>query len=160
MRSAITEIDPLLALREVRPVTEAVSAIEAPRHFNTDLITAFALGALLLAITGIYGVMAFSVAQRAQEIAIRMTLGAQRAAIAKLVLASAAKLALFGCGLGVLGSLAVSRLLSAFLFGVSPTDPLVYTVSVSIMMTTALLASTLPAASAASADPMDALHSN
>lgn len=89
MRSTITEIDPLLALREVRPVTEAVSAIEAPRHFNTDLITAFALGALLLAITGIYGVMAFSVAQRTQEIAIRMTLGAQRAAIAKLVLASA-----------------------------------------------------------------------
>jgi putative ABC transport system permease protein len=160
MRSTITEIDPLLALREVRPVTEAVSAIEAPRHFNTDLITAFALGALLLAITGIYGVMAFSVAQRTQEIAIRMTLGAQRAAIAKLVLVSAAKLALFGCGLGVLGSLAVSRLLSAFLFGVSPTDPLVYTVSVSIMMTTALLASTLPAASAASADPMDALHAN
>ena len=160
MRSAITEIDPLLALREVRPVTEAVSAIEAPRHFNTELITAFALGALLLAITGIYGVMAFSVAQRTQEIAIRMTLGAQRAAIAKLVLASAAKLALFGCGLGVLGSLAVSRLLSSFLFGVSPTDPLVYTVCVSIMMTAALLASTLPAASAASADPMHALHSN
>jgi putative ABC transport system permease protein len=160
MRSTITEIDPLLALREVRPVTEAVSAIEAPRHFNTDLITAFALGALLLAITGIYGVMAFSVAQRTQEIAIRMTLGAQRAAIAKLVLASAAKLALFGCGLGVLGSLAVSRLLSSFLFGVSPTDPLVYTVCVSIMMTTALLASTLPAARGASADPMDALHSN
>ena len=160
MRSTITEIDPLLALREVRSVAEAVSAIEAPRHFNTDLITAFALGALLLAITGIYGVMAFSVAQRTQEIAIRMTLGAQRAAIAKLVLASAAKLALFGCGLGVLGSLAVSRLLSAFLFGVSPTDPLVYTVCVSIMMTTALLASTLPAASAASADPMHALHSN
>ena len=160
MRSTITEIDPLLALREVRPVTEAVSAIEAPRHFNTDLITAFALGALLLAITGIYGVMAFSVAQRAQEIAIRMTLGAQRTAIAKLVLASAAKLALFGCGLGVLGSLAVSRLLSSFLFGVSPTDPLVYTVCVSIMMATALLASALPAASAASADPMDALHAN
>ena len=160
MRSTITEIDPLLALREVRSVTEAVSAIEAPRHFNTDLITAFALGALLLAITGIYGVMAFSVAQRAQEIAIRMTLGAQRTAIAKLVLASAAKLALFGCGLGVLGSLAVSRLLSSFLFGVSPTDPLVYTVCVSIMMATALLASALPAASAASADPMDALHAN
>jgi putative ABC transport system permease protein len=160
MRSTITEIDPLLALREVRSVAEAVSAIEAPRHFNTDLITAFALGALLLAITGIYGVMAFSVAQRAQEIAIRMTLGAQRTAIAKLVLASAAKLALFGCGLGALGSLAVSRLLSSFLFGVSPTDPLVYTVCVSIMMATALLASALPAASAASADPMDALHAN
>jgi putative ABC transport system permease protein len=160
LRSTITEIDPLLALHEVKPVTEAVSAIEAPRHFNTDLITAFALGALLLAITGIYAVMAFSVAQRTQELAIRMTLGAQRAAIAKLVLVSAAKLALFGCGLGVLGSFAVSRLVSSFLFAVSPTDPVVYTACVSIMMTTALLASTLPAASAASADPMDALRSS
>jgi putative ABC transport system permease protein len=89
-----------------------------------------------------------------------MALGAQRAAIAKLVLVSAAKLALFGCGLGVLGSLAVSRLVSSFLFAVSPTDPVVYTACVSIMMTTALLASTLPAASAASADPMDALRSS
>ena len=61
LRSTIAEIDPLLALQEVRPVTDAISAIEAPRHFNTDLITAFAAGALLLAITGIYAVMAFSV---------------------------------------------------------------------------------------------------
>ena len=159
LRSTIAEIDPLLALQEVRPVTDAVSAIEAPRHFNTDLITVFALGALLLAITGIYAVMAFSVSQRTQEIAIRMTLGAQRAGIAKLVLVSGAKLTLLGCGLGVLGSLAVSRLVSSFLFGVSATDPVIYILCVLIMMIMALLASTLPAASAASADPMDALRS-
>src|ERR1700687_682332 len=96
VRSTIAEIDPLLALQEVRPVTDAVSAIEAPRHFNTDLITVFALGALLLAITGSYAVMAFSVSQRTQEIAIRMTLGAQRAGMAKLVLVSGAKLTLLG----------------------------------------------------------------
>jgi putative ABC transport system permease protein len=160
LRSTIAEIDPLLALQEVRPVTDAVSAIEAPRHFNTDLITAFAVGALLLAITGIYAVMAFSVSQRTQEIAIRMTLGAQRAGIAKLVLVSGARLTLVGCGLGVLGSLAVSRLVSSFLFGVSPTDPLIYILCVLIMMIMALLASTLPAARAASADPMDALRSS
>jgi len=118
LRSTIAEIGPLLALQQVRPVTDAVSAIEAPRHFNTDLITGFAIGALLLAITGIYAVIAFSVSQRTQEIAIRMTLGAQRASIAKLVLVSGAKLALLGCGLGVLRSLAVSRLVSSFLFGV------------------------------------------
>ncbi len=160
LRSTIAEIDPLLALQEVRPVTDAVSAIEAPRHFNTDLITAFAVGALLLAITGIYAVMAFSVSQRTQEIAIRMTLGAQRAGVAKLVLVSGARLTLVGCGLGVLGSLAVSRLLSSFLFGVSATDPLIYILCVLIMMIMALLASTLPAARAASADPMDALRSS
>jgi putative ABC transport system permease protein len=159
LRSTVAEIDPLLALHEVQPAMEAISAIEAPRHFNTDLITAFAAGALLLAITGIYAVMAFSVSQRTQEIAIRMTLGAQRAGIAKLVLISGAKLAFFGCGLGVLGSLAASRLVSSFLFGVSATDPLIYVVSVLIMMVMALLASALPAACAASADPIEALRS-
>jgi predicted permease len=160
LRSTVGEIDSLLALQDVRPVTEAISVIEAPRHFNTDLITAFAAGALLLAITGIYAVMAFSVSQRTQEIAIRMTLGAQRAGIAKLVLISGAKFALLGCGLGVLGSLVASRLVSSFLFGVSATDPLIYIVCVLIMMVMALLASTLPAARAASADPMNALRSN
>jgi putative ABC transport system permease protein len=160
VRSSVAEIDPLLALQEVRPVAEAVSAIEAPRHFNTDLITAFAVGALLLAITGIYSVMAFSVSQRTQEIAIRMTLGAQRAGIAKLVLVSGARLTLVGCILGVLASLAASRLVSSFLFGVSATDPVIYMLCVLLMMIMALLASTLPAARAASADPMRALRSS
>jgi putative ABC transport system permease protein len=105
-------------------------------------------------------VMAFSVSQRTQEIAIRMTLGAQRAGIAKLVLVSGARLTLVGCCLGVLGSLAVSRLVSSFLFGVSATDPLIYILCVLIMMIMALLASTFPAARAASADPMDALRSS
>ena len=159
LRSTVAEIDPLLALQEVRPLTEAISTIEAPRRFNTDLIAAFAAGALLLAITGIYAVMAFSVSQRTQEIAIRMTLGAQRTGIAKLVLVSGAKLALLGCGLGVLGSVAASRLVSAFLFGVSATDPLVYLGAVLLMMMLALLASALPATRAASADPIDALRS-
>ncbi|HYL96645.1 MAG TPA: ABC transporter permease, partial [Terriglobales bacterium] len=85
LRSTIAEIDPLLALQQVQPLTDALSNVEAPRRFNTDLITAFALGALLLAITGIYAVVAFSVSLRAHEIAIRMALGAQRAGIARLV---------------------------------------------------------------------------
>ena len=160
LRSAVAEIDPLLALQDVQPVTDAVSAIEAPRDFNTDLITVFAAVALLLAITGIYAVMAFSVSQRAQEIAIRLTLGAQRSCIARLVLLSGTKLVLLGCALGVLGSLAVSRLISSFLFGVSATDPLVYIVSVLIMTIMALFASTLPALRAASVYPMDALRSS
>jgi len=159
LRSTIAEIDPLLALQHVRPLTDAISQIEAPRHFNTNLITAFAGGALLLAITGIYAVMAFSVAQRNQEIAIRMTLGAQRASIAQLVLASGGQLALLGCGLGVVGSLAVSQLVGSFLFGVSATDPFAYSGAVLIMMVMALLASALPAMRAASADPMKALRS-
>ncbi len=103
--------------------------------------------------------MAFSVSQRTQEIAIRMTLGAQRAGIAKLVLLSGGKLALLGCGLGVVASLAVSRLVSSFLFGVSATDPFVYSGAVLMMILMALLASAFPAIRAASADPNEALRS-
>lgn len=159
LRSAIAEIDPALALQPVQTMDDAVSSVEAPRRFSTSLITAFALGALLLTITGIYAVLAFSVSLRTQEIAIRMALGAQRKGIARLVLTAGAKLALIGCGLGVLGSLAVSRLVSSFLFEVSATDPFLYIASVAIMMLLALLASALPATRAASADPVTALRS-
>jgi putative ABC transport system permease protein len=159
LRSAIAEIDPVLALQQVQTMDDAVSSVEAPRRFNTGLITAFAVGALLLTLTGIYAVVAFSVSLRTQEIAIRMALGAQRSGIARLVLISGAKLGLFGCGLGVLGSLAVSRLVSSFLFEVSPTDPLIYIGGVVIMMLLALLASALPATRAASEEPIEALRS-
>jgi ABC-type antimicrobial peptide transport system permease subunit len=119
----------------------------------------FAGGALLLAVIGIYAVMAFSVSQRTQEIAIRMTLGAQRADIATLVLFSGAKLVLLGCGLGVVGSLAVSQVISSFLFGVSATDPFVYSGAVLLMMLIALLASALPSMRASSTDPVKTLRS-
>lgn len=138
---------------------DALSNVEAPRRFNTGLITAFALGALLLAVIGIYAVIAFSVTERAHEIAIRVALGAQRAGIARLVLISGARLALLGCSLGVLGSLAASRLVRSFLFEVSTTDPFIYMTAVLIMMLLALLASALPATRAASADPIDVLRS-
>jgi putative ABC transport system permease protein len=158
LRAAIAEIDPLLALQQVRAMDDVISNVEAPRRFNTDLITAFALGALLLAITGIYAVVAFSVSLRAQEIAVRMALGSQRAGIVRLVLLSSAKLALLGCGIGVFGSVAVSRLVSSFLFEVSATDPVIYLAGFLIMMLLALLASALPALRAASADPVPALR--
>ncbi|HEY6306699.1 MAG TPA: ABC transporter permease [Candidatus Angelobacter sp.] len=159
LRSTIAEIDPLMALQQVQTMNDSISNIEAPRRFNTDLITAFALGALLLAVTGIYAVVAFSVSLRTHEIAIRMALGAQRVSIARLVLISGTKLALFGCGLGVLGSVAASRLVGSFLFEVSATDPLIYLAGVVIMMLMALIATALPATRAASADPIDALRS-
>jgi putative ABC transport system permease protein len=158
LRSTVAEIDPLLALQQVRPMNEMISNVEAPRRFNTDLITGFAVGALLLAITGIYAVIAFSVSLRAQEIAIRLALGAQRTNIARLVLTSGAKLAIAGCVLGVIGSLAISRLVASFLFDVTATDPLIYTAGVVIMMLMALLASALPAVRASSADPIEALR--
>ena len=159
LRSTVAEIDPLLALEQVQPMTEAIANVEAPRRFNTDLISAFALAALVLALTGIYAVVAFSASLRTHEIAIRMALGAQRTRIAGLILFSAAKLALLGCTLGVLGALAVSRSIESLLFEVSATDPLIYLAGVLIMMTAAILASALPARRVASLDPIVSLRS-
>jgi putative ABC transport system permease protein len=159
LRSTVAEVDPMLALQQLQPMADAISSVEAPRRFNTDLITTFAVGALLLAITGIYAVVAFSVSLRTQELAVRVALGAQRIGIARLVLISAAKLTLLGCVLGVLGSLAVSRLVSSFLFEVSATDPFIYLAGVLVMMIVALVASALPAMRAAQADPTQALRS-
>jgi ABC-type antimicrobial peptide transport system permease subunit len=139
-------------------MTDALTSAEAPRRFNTRLISAFALAALLLAAMGIYAVMAFSVSLRTQEIAIRMALGAQRSSIARLVLGSGARIALLGCGLGVLASLAAAHLVAAFLFDVSATDPWIYVASVAIMILLALTASALPARRAAGADPAASLR--
>lgn len=159
LRSTVAEIDPLLALEQVQPMTEAIANVEAPRRFNTGLISTFALGALLLALTGIYAVVAFSASLRTHEIAIRMALGAQRPRIAMLILASATKLALLGCIFGVLGSLAVSQMIKSLLFEVSATDPFIYLAGVVIMMTTAIVASALPATRVAAADPIASLRS-
>ena len=160
LRATVAEIDPLLALQQVQTMTAAISNTEAPRRFNTGLITAFALVALVLALTGIYAVVAFSASLRTHEIAIRMALGAQRTGIATLVLRSGAKLALLGCGFGVLGALAVSRMIGAFLFEVSATDPVIYLAGVVVMMMTALLASAIPARRVASVDPIVSLRSS
>ncbi|HEX3984993.1 MAG TPA: FtsX-like permease family protein [Acidobacteriaceae bacterium] len=159
LRRVVAGIDPRLALDPVQPMADAISAVEAPRRFNTGVISGFALAALLLAAMGIYAVIAFSASQRTQEIAVRMALGAQRGNIARLVLGSGARIAAAGCALGVLGSLAVSRLVGAFLFGVSGTNPIVYGASVVLMLVLALLASALPALRAAAAGPAAALHS-
>lgn len=157
LRRAVAEVDPLLALQPVETMKTVMSESEAPRRFNTGLITAFSIAALGLAITGIYAMVAFSVSQRRHEISIRMVLGSGRSGIVRLIFLSSARLAIAGCLLGVLGSLAVSRLLSSFLFDMSATDPLIYLGAMALMILMAIFASALPAFRAASADPIDAL---
>jgi ABC-type antimicrobial peptide transport system permease subunit len=137
---------------------QAVSDSEAPRRFNTVLISSFAFAAVLLAVLGIYSIIAFSVASRVQEMAIRMALGSQRVAIVRLVLESGVKLAIIGCVLGLGGALAASSLLRSLLFGVSPFDPMVLTLAAIGVLLLAVAASTLPALRAASIDPMKALR--
>jgi ABC-type antimicrobial peptide transport system permease subunit len=130
------------------------------RHGDSIPASSLALRwALLLALTGIYAVIAFSATLRTHEIAIRMALGAQRNGIATLVLVSGAKLALIGCSLGVLVSLGVSRIIQSLLFQVSAIDPIIYLASALIMMIMALIASALPATRAASVDPIVSLRS-
>jgi ABC-type antimicrobial peptide transport system permease subunit len=136
----------------------AVSSTEAPRRFNTVLITGFALAAVLLAGLGIYSVIAFAVAARAQEMAIRMALGSQRAGIVQLILKSGVKLAIIGCVLGLAGAAGASTLLRSMLFGISPFDPLVLAAAAIGVMLLALGASALPAFRAASIQPIQALR--
>jgi len=158
IRSTVRAIDPQLPLTQVQTMEQAVSDSEAPRRFNTVLITGFALAAVLLAVLGIYSVIAFSVASRVEEMAIRMALGSQRGGIVRLVLESGAKLAAVGCVLGLGGAAAASTVLRSMLFGVSPFDPLVLTLAAVGVLLLALAASALPAFRAASIDPVQALR--
>ena len=159
LRSTVRDIDPQLPLDQVQTMDHAISETEAPRRFNTALISSFAATALLLAVLGVYSVIAFSVALRVHEIAIRMALGSQRAGIVRLVLVSGAKLALAGCAIGLVGAALASKLLGSFLFGVSAFDPIVLSVSAVCVLLLALVACLLPARRAATVDPMQALRS-
>jgi len=160
LRVAVRSIDSQLPLNQVQSMERTVSDSEGPRRFNTALISAFALAAVLLAVLGIYSVIAFSAALRTQEMAIRMALGSQRWGILSLVFTSAAKLAIAGCTIGMLGAVAASHLLQSLLFGVSPFDPLVLMLAAVFVLILALVASVLPAQRAASIDPMKALRAD
>ena len=159
LRATVRSIDAQLPLTQVQTMDEIVAQSEAPRRFNTVIISSFALAAVLLAILGVYSVIAFSVASRGQEMAIRIALGSQRSGIVRLVLQSGIKLAFIGCVFGLAGAFAASVLLRSFLFGVSPFDPLVMVLATMLIFVLALVASALPARRAASANPMQALRS-
>lgn len=158
LRATVRSVDPQLALAQIQTMESAISDSEAPRKFQTAIITAFALAAVLLAVLGIYSVIAFSAALRVQEMAIRIALGSQRSGILGLVFASAIKLAFVGCVIGLAGAAATSHLLDSFLFGVGALDPLVLTTAAVFVLILAMLASWLPARRAAAVDPMKALR--
>jgi len=160
LRATVRSIDPQLPLAQVESMERAVSESEAPRRFNTAVISAFAIAAVLLAALGIYSVIAFSATLRVQEMAIRMALGSQRSGILGLVFVSALKLALAGCAVGLVGAAAASRLLDSLLFAVNPFDPMIMTLAAIAVLLLAVVASWLPAQRAASVDPMRALRAD
>jgi ABC-type antimicrobial peptide transport system permease subunit len=122
------------------------------------LLTAFAALALLLAAVGMYSVTSYTVAQQVREIGIRMALGADRATVAREVMAVATRSGLLGIGLGVLVSLLSSRVLSRFLVGVPALDPVSYGLAAAVLIAAAALAALVPARRAASTEPMVALR--
>jgi ABC-type antimicrobial peptide transport system permease subunit len=159
VRATVRGIDPQLPLTQVEAMDQVVGAGQAPQRFNTAVISCFAAAAVLLSLLGIYSVIAFSVALRTQEMAIRLALGAQRGAVMRLILESAARLGLVGCGIGLVAALFATRLLRSMLFDVDPLDPAVLAGAAVLLFLLAIGASMVPARRAAAVDPMVALRS-
>ena len=149
VRQAVLSTDPALPLQQARSVEEILDASLARRRFTLNLLGVSALLALLLAAIGIYGVVAYSVTQRAQEIGIRLALGAQSSDVLKLIIGRGIRPALLGVAIGLLGAFALGRLITnltaGLLFEVRATDPVTFTAIALLLMIAALLACYLPA---------------
>jgi predicted permease len=144
----------------VRPFDQFVADAVAPRRFNLWLFTAFGFIAALLAAAGIYAIMNFAVVQRKREIGIRVALGAQKSSVMKLIVGEGAVLTAVGLLIGFAASLALNQLTQSLLFAVSATDPLVYFLMATCVISIALIASSIPALRATKIDPMQTLRSD
>jgi len=158
VRGKIAQLDPTLAVANVSTMEEIVRTSIAQPRLITELVSMFAAFALLLAAIGIYGVMAYSVTARTREMGIRMSLGASRQDIFRLVVGQGARLTLAGVILGLLGAFALARLIATLLFGVRATDPRAFTLAAAILFVTSLGACYIPARRAIRVDPMVALR--
>ena len=139
-------------------MNEVVSISTSRERFNMLLMTVFGCAALLLAAIGIYGLMAYSVEQRTQEIGIRLALGAEAGDVRKMVVFQGMRLTLVGVAIGVACAFGLSRFIASFLFGVKAWDPLVFVVIPLLLSAVALLAVWLPAGRASRVDPIVALR--
>jgi putative ABC transport system permease protein len=158
LRHEVRDLDPALPVANVRTMDEVMTAAQSRPRFLTTLLTLFSSAALILAAVGIYGVIAYSVAQRTKEFGLRMALGAERGDLLKLVVGQGLILVGAGVLLGLGGALSFTRFLSSLLYGVRPTDPITFSVVPLILGAVALLASYLPARRATKVDPMVALR--
>ena len=158
-RSALRELDAELPVALVRSMEEVVSQATAPDRLIVVNAGSFAAVALLLAVLGIYGVMAHLVGQRTRELGIRAALGADRGTLVRLVLRRGLALSCAGVLAGLCGAFGVTRLMSAMLFGVSATDPLTFAAVPVLVLLAAFLACYFPARRGAQADPLSALRS-
>ncbi|MFL6276266.1 MAG: ABC transporter permease [Blastocatellia bacterium] len=158
IREQVQAVDANLPVYDIKTMDERLARSLETQRFAVTLLGMFAALALLLAAIGLYGVIAYLVAQRRHEIGIRVALGASRADVLKLVLSQAIQLALIGVAIGLAAALALTRFMSSLLFGVSATDPLTFASICAILIAVALTASYLPARRATRIDPMVALR--
>jgi putative ABC transport system permease protein len=158
IQRAVWSIDPAQPIMNVLTLDEVIAGSTAERRFNMILLSAVAFLALVLAIVGVYGVVAHAAAQRTREIGIRIALGAGRRDVLSLVIASGLRWAVLGVVVGVAGAYAGTRFLAALLFGITPTDPGTFAGLAALMLGVAALASYVPARRAASVNPMSALR--
>ena len=158
VRQRLAGLDRNIAIGQDKLFDDYLADSVAEPRFNSLLLTLFAAVALLLTAIGLYGVVAYSVTQRTQEIGIRMALGAQARQVLSLVIGQGIKLALLGLALGVTASLVLTRWLASLLFNVSPTDALTFVLVAALLLVVALLACWIPARRATRVDPMIALR--
>ncbi|MGC1485918.1 MAG: ABC transporter permease [Candidatus Acidiferrum sp.] len=157
-QEAVESVDPDLPIFEVGSMEQLVYKSKAEPRFNSTLLGCFAGLALVLAAVGIYGVIAYSVSQRTNEIGIRMALGAERQQVLKLILGHGVKLTLAGIAIGLLAALAATRVLASYLFGITTTDPAVFAGFTLLLVCVALTACYAPARRAMRVDPTVALR--
>jgi ABC-type antimicrobial peptide transport system permease subunit len=148
-----------LPVTDIRTMDEVISRSTSRQRFNMLLMTVFGSAALFLAAIGIYGLMAYSVQQRTQEIGIRLALGADPSSVLAMVLRQGMALVGLGLALGVLGGVAISRIMSGLVFGIAAQDPVTFVLGAALLAAVGALACLVPARRAAGVDPMIALRS-
>jgi ABC-type antimicrobial peptide transport system permease subunit len=158
IRAAVKGIDPSLAVADVHTMSELASQATARRRFQTTLLTVFSGTAMLLAMVGVYGQLAYSVRQRTGEIGIRVALGSSKSAVVRLVLREGLTLLGVGLVIGMAAALVCTRLLAGFLYGLPAFDPATFAVIPMLLLVSTIAACLIPSLRAAAVDPINALR--
>ncbi|CAN5884549.1 hypothetical protein BH24ACI5_BH24ACI5_23500 [soil metagenome] len=158
LRTLVPSVHPTLTAANSRSMEQVLAQSVAVPHFNMLLVSGFAILALLLSAIGIYGVVAYSVAQRTHEIGVRMALGAEHGDVLRLVLSEGIATAAGGVAVGLAGAAAVTGVMTSLLFGITARDPLAFGAGALVLLVVAVLASYIPALRATRVEPVAALR--
>jgi putative ABC transport system permease protein len=158
MRDAVSAVDPSQPVSDLKTMDERIALSMGPRRSAVALLSVFAAMAVSLAAIGLFGLIRYSVAQRTQEIGVRMALGATRADVLRMILGQGLRLAAIGVGAGLVAALALARVLASTLYGVSAADPMTFAGVALLLVAVALIASYIPAQRATRVDPIVALR--